>query len=113
MGKDKSATGQIGLIPIKALWCTPASLGSADLKQICKCEDGSEYAIKETEKDAADPSKKIWTAHNEYFCYRLGQIVGIASPNYHIVELSPERFAFGSRWESGITDFSILGGRRP
>lgn len=101
MGNSVAVHQQIALMPIKALWCSPASLGSADLKQVCKCEDGSQYAIKETEVDPRDASKSIWTAHNEHFCYRLGQMVGIASPNHHIVELSADRLAFGSRWEGG------------
>lgn len=96
---------QLGLIPVKAVWCSPANLGTADLKNICKCDDGSEYAIKETEIDPTNRSRKIRTAHNEYFCYRLAQNVGIASPSYHFVEMPDGSLAFGSRWEGGSQPF--------
>jgi hypothetical protein len=99
--KPQPPSGQFGLIPIKPIWCSPSNLGSADLKQICRCDDGSDYAIKETEIDPRDSSKYIWTAHNEYFCYRLAQTVGIASPSYHFIEMPNGSTAFGSRWEGG------------
>jgi len=67
---------------------------------MCRCDDGSDYAIKENEIDPST-SNVIYTAHNEYFCYRLSQMVGISCPNYHFVTLQTGEIAFGSRWESG------------
>jgi hypothetical protein len=102
MVKKPQQAQQLGLIPIRAVWCLPSNLGSADLKLFCKCDDGSEYAIKETERSQTTPSKVLaWTAHNEYFCYRLAHMVGITSPGHHLVEMPDGQVAFGSRWEGG------------
>jgi hypothetical protein len=103
MREKEDFANQFGLIPIRATWCAPSNIPSADLKQICRCDDGSEYAIKETEQDPRDPSQFIWTAHNEYFCYRLAHAVGITSPGHSLVQLPSGELAFGSRWESGAT----------
>jgi hypothetical protein len=100
MGKSREKGAQLGLIPLKTQWCAP-NLGSADLKLICRCDDGLDYAIKPNEPRPGVRGSLFRTAHDEYFCYRLGQIVGIPTPNYHFVEMPDGTLAFGSRWEAG------------
>lgn len=104
MGKKEDRAEQFGLIPLKAKWCSPSKLGSADLKEVCRCDDGSDYAIKKNEPHPHRSRSIARTAHNEFFCYRLGHIVGIASPNHHIVEINTGQLVFGSRFESGLQD---------
>lgn len=90
---------EAGLIPalyglsVAATRCEQANFGSADCALICRCEDGSDYAIKDTAKNAAMP-------HSEWFCTRLSEAVGMASPTCKIVSVQGESW-FGSRWETG------------
>ncbi|MEG3147729.1 HipA family kinase [Sphingomonas sp. RT2P30] len=88
-----------GLIPalyglsVAATRCEQADFGSADCALICRCEDGSDYAIKDSVKNAAMP-------HSEWLCTRLSEAAGIASPTCKIVSVEGDRW-FGSRWETG------------
>ncbi len=78
---------------VKATRCEVAALGTADCAFICRCEDGSDYAIKDGVKDAAMP-------HSEWFCTKLSEAVGVAAPPCKIVDVQGNN-CFGSRWETG------------
>jgi hypothetical protein len=92
MEKTEVAAGD--LFSIKAIRCDPANLGTADCSCICRCEDGSDYAIKTDKPIPAAP-------HSEWLCYHLGERVGLASPPCRVVELLDKALFFGSRWETG------------
>jgi len=74
-------------------WCQPANLGTVDCSYICRCDDGSDYAVK-------DGSQTPTLPHQEWFCTRLGEDVGVASPTIRVVQMNGVE-CFGSRWESG------------
>jgi hypothetical protein len=82
------------LVPVKAVRCDPANLGTADCEYICRCDDGSDYAIK-----ISKPFPGV--RHTEWLCYHLGERVGLASPPCQMVEMPDGTIAFGSRWETG------------
>ena len=78
---------------VTATRCESANFESADCALICRCEDGSDYAIKDSVKNAAMP-------HSEWFCTRLSEAVGVAAPPCKIVSVKGDKW-FGSRWETG------------
>lgn len=78
---------------MRAVRCVPADEGTADCALFCRCDDGSDYAVKGTSSEATLP-------HTEWFCTRLGERVGLASPACAIVNVRSE-VCFGSRWDSG------------
>lgn len=80
-------------LSIAAIRCEVSTLGSADCALICRCDDGSDYAIKDQAKNAAMP-------HSEWFCTRLVEEAGIAAPTCRVVDVEGEK-CFGSRWETG------------
>ena len=80
-------------LPVRAKSADPQNLGTADCALFCHCDDGSDYAVKDSNSGA-------YVAHSEWFCKHLGDRVGIASPDCRWVEVNGE-VAFGSRWESG------------
>lgn len=90
---------EAGLIPglyglsVAAIRCEQANFGSADCALICRCEDGSDYAIKDNAKNGAMP-------HSEWFCTRLVEAVGVAAPACKVVSVQGDQW-FGSRWETG------------
>lgn len=79
-------------LPIRAVRCDPMGV-SADCKQVCRCNDGSDYAIKSANDIPSMP-------HNEWFCAKLADIVGLATPAGKVVEVDGGT-SFGSRWQSG------------
>ena len=79
-------------LPVRARRCDPLSV-SADCKQVCRCDDGSDYAIKEAATIATMP-------HNEWLCAKLAERVGVAAPSFKIVEVQGVQ-CFGSRWLAG------------
>src|ERR1700732_4184850 len=85
-------------LPIKARWCDPANLNSADCGQICRCDDGCDYVIKDGKSGGSVPL----TPHSEWFCTQLADLIGIASPQCKIIEMGDGSFTFGSRWEGGV-----------
>jgi hypothetical protein len=103
MTRSRNNVDQFDLIEIGVDWCGPANLGTADCAQICHCHDGQDYAIKKNQDDPNHAGGLILTPHNEYFCYRLGHIVGLAAPVARLVRL-PDGLWFGSRWEGGSID---------
>jgi hypothetical protein len=79
-------------LPVRAKRSNPMT-GSADCKQVCRCDDGCDYAIKEA---AVLPTMP----HNEWFCAKLAERVGIGTPTCRIVDVQGIE-CFGSRWEAG------------
>lgn len=80
-------------VPVQARWCETANFGTADCSQVCRCDDGSDYAVKDDVEVATVP-------HSEWFCTHLGELVGLASPPCKIVDVKGKA-CFGSRWETG------------
>lgn len=87
-----SANDGVLPLPVRALWCDPKRLSSADGAHCCHCDDGADYVVK-------DGSSNPRTPHNEWFCNSLGERVGIACPSFRQVDIGGD-LAFGSRWES-------------
>lgn len=79
-------------LPVQARRCDPLSV-SADCKQVCRCDDGSDYAIKEAATIDTMP-------HNEWLCAKLAERVGIAAPSFKVVKVQGVD-CFGSRWLAG------------
>lgn len=92
MGEAEVA-GQAQLFPLRAIRCDPANLGTADCTHICRCDDGSDYAIKFDK-----PTRDV--RHVEWFCYRLAERIGLACPPSRVVDMAGS-LVFGSRWETG------------
>lgn len=95
MGDQEDLDGQAVLfphLPIRAVRCDPLAT-SADCKQVCRCTDGCDYAIKSGIDIPSMP-------HNEWFCAKLAERVGIATTRGKIVEVDGGT-SFGSRWQSG------------
>jgi hypothetical protein len=88
-GAEQLALG----VQIRAKRCGPAEIGSLDCAQICHCDDGSDYVVK-------DRSGNVLVPHSEWFCTHLGEAVGLASPPCKVVDVQGVS-CFGSRWESG------------
>lgn len=82
-------------VPIRAVTCDPANLGTVDCNYICRGDDGCDYAVK-------DASKHPWTRHAEWFCTHLADHVGLAGPICKIITMRDNSTAFGSRWEGGV-----------
>jgi len=80
-------------VPVKAVRCETANFGTADCSKVCRCDDGSDYAVKD---DGANPL----VPHSEWFCTHLGEFVGLASPPCKVVDVHGKH-CFGSRWETG------------
>jgi hypothetical protein len=80
-------------VPVRAVRCEPSDFGTADCAQVCRCDDGSDYAVKDEVSNASVP-------HSEWFCTRLGELVGLASPPCKVVDVRGKA-CFGSRWETG------------
>ena len=92
MGDQTDVDKQGKLFPVRARRCDPLSV-SADCRQVCRCDDGSDYAIKEAATFATMP-------HNEWLCAKLAERVGIAAPTFRIVDVQGVE-CFGSRWQAG------------
>ena len=80
-------------IPIKRI--DPVGLGSADSIGVGIGDDNLEYAMK-------DGVACQTTPHDEWFCTRLAETVGIACPSPHVLQLQSGDLIFGSRWEGGV-----------
>lgn len=76
----------------------PAELGSADAGRICKCEDGSEYVI----KDGVSKNSTPEVPHCEWFCSELGEAIQIAIPRHKIIRLLDGSHVFGSHIVGGL-----------
>jgi len=94
MGEEADLGGHLPGIAVIATRCEIADQGTVDCSLFCRCDDGSDYAVKDTAKNASLP-------HQEWFCTRLGEIAGLASPPCRIVKVGDDD-CFGSRWESGM-----------
>jgi hypothetical protein len=93
MGDDKLSPGLWLGNNVTAKRCEQSAFGTADCTTICRCDDGSDYAIKDGIKQHAIP-------HSEWFCTKLGEAVGLASPPCKVVDVQGNQW-FGSRWETG------------
>ncbi len=102
---DQSEQPALFPLPIKVRYCNPANLGTADCGLICRGDDGCDYVI----KDNKTGGSVALTPHSEWFCTQLGELVGIASPQCKIVEMSDSTFTFGSRWEGGVIKQTVGG----
>lgn len=80
-------------LAVRAVSCVEADEGTADCALFCRCDDGSDYAVK-------DASKYPHLPHTEWFCTRVGERVGLASPVCAVVNVK-NLPCFGSRWETG------------
>ena len=90
-------------LPVRVRFCDPSDLGTADAGQICRCDDGLDYMVKDDKCGVGG----ALTPHAEWFCTRLAELVGIASPQAKIVQMDDGARWFGSRWEGG----TLAGGR--
>jgi hypothetical protein len=90
----EETTGHLPGISVVATRCETANQGTLDCNLFCRCDDGSDYAVKNN-------SKNPNLAHQEWFCTQLGERVGLASPPVRIVNVGNVE-CFGSRWESGM-----------
>lgn len=81
-------------VKIKTLYPKNTLLG-ADYAGIALCDDDVEYVLK-------DMSSHPTTPHNEWFCHCLAESVGLAVPQFCMVETGIGEFCFGSRWEGGL-----------
>lgn len=95
MADDKETVEIPTVLPLDAVSVDPAGLGTADCSLICRASDGCDYAIKDAVKVAAVP-------HSEWFCTRLGDVVGIAGPPCKVIRMPDGTLVFGSRWEGGL-----------
>ena len=83
------------VVAMRAQWCAPVDLGTADCGKICRGEDGCDYVIKEMSAHPAVP-------HSEWFCSQLGEKIGIAAPPHKVIDMRDGTMAFGSRWQGGV-----------
>jgi len=93
---------QAQLFPLKvvALHCTAGT--TAHLAKIALCEDSHDYAVKEV--TAFNPELPA----TESLCYRLAGACGIAVPASATLLMPDGTMAFGSRFEGGISQVSLL-----
>ena len=80
---------------MRARWCEPVDLGTADCGKICRGEDGCDYVIKDQAAHPAIP-------HSEWFCSELGEKIGVAAPPHKVIYMGDGSMAFGSRWQGGV-----------
>lgn len=95
-----------GIFPLKALWCGPPGVASADCGQVCRCDDGCDYVI----KDGVSKSSTPLVPHSEWLCSQLGELVGIAAPPHKVIDMRDGTLAFGSRWSGGVVRPDTPGG---
>ncbi len=93
MGKTLGPNTALPGLTVRAINCVASDEGTADCALFCRCDDGSDYAVKDKSKSAATP-------HSEWFCTRFGESVGLASPTCAIVDINGVE-SFGSRYETG------------
>ncbi len=90
--------GTYDLLPfVGAVRSIPLAV-SADARLICRCDDSADYVIKDDHSGDCNAT----TPPSEWFCTKLAEHVGIASPVCKIVRMPGGEAAFGSRWEGGI-----------
>ena len=82
------------LFPTRLVDEEPANMKTADLKFVGRDEHGNKYALKTLDDDPLLPL-------TEWFCYNLCRLVGVATPDYEIVERIHGDKAFGSKWDHG------------
>lgn len=80
MGEEERIDNHLRGLVVTARWCDKANEGTADCAYFCRCDDGSDYAVK-------DDSHHQFHPHIEYFCTKLGEMVGLASPPCRIVDI--------------------------
>ena len=93
MDEGEEIAGHLPGIAVVATRCETFQ-GTADLRLVCRCDDGSDYAVKDQLRNPHLP-------HQEWLCTQLGELVGIASPHIRVVKLAADE-CFGSRWERGM-----------
>jgi hypothetical protein len=90
------ASAQLNVpFPRKVIRVDPPGLGTADCPAICGCDDSCDYAMKDDHSHPLVP-------HSEWFCTRLGGLIGIPAPECQVLEMPDGKLVFGSRWEGGV-----------
>jgi hypothetical protein len=84
------------VFPVRIKWRDPIGLGGANNAGSCRGDDGQYYVLK-------DGSVHALTPHNEWFCTKLADTIGVACPPCAIIEESDGKTLFGSRWEGGVS----------
>jgi hypothetical protein len=77
------------------------SVDGADLKVIGHCDDGFDYALKRPEDGVLLPI-------TEWVCYHLCRAIGIATPDFAVINRAGASPAFGSRWEQNASQLTDL-----
>lgn len=87
----------MSLIPLRVLWKHSASpYNSKDGAEFVAADDGLDYVAKKN------------NAGKEAFCYWLAARLGLAVPASAWLVFDDGRIAFGSRWETGVTQYTLL-----
>lgn len=96
--KEDAGQKQLRLFPTEIVWVAPPTgPKTADCRLFGRGADGCDYAIKDATSHPLVP-------HSEWFCTKLGELVGIAAPPCVIAKMPDDSLVFASRWEGGIVD---------
>jgi hypothetical protein len=76
MGEESDLGGHLPGIAIVAVRCEVADQGTADCSLFCRCDDGSDYAVKDRQTPAGQDRAGVWDAWSferirMYLCRRL------------------------------------------
>ena len=94
----RSQVLQGALFPVEIIQQFPATGSTADLKLVGIGNDSYQYAIKTLTDSPLLPISE-WVGH------QLCRSLGIATPDYAVVKLFDDSYAFGSRWDFLATQF--------
>lgn len=93
---------QQSLFPVRVRALIPNALNTADLQYFAYCDDGHEYAVKQSSRgNASLPAA-------EYLSYCLASMCQVAVPQSAQLLMPDNSLAFGSRFEGGITEYPAL-----
>jgi hypothetical protein len=89
--------GIVAVFPVRIKWRDPIGLGGANNCGSCRGDDGHDYVLKDSRVHPLTP-------HNEWFCTKLAEEIGVACPPCAIIHEDDGNEIFGSRWEGGVTN---------
>lgn len=93
---------QLSALPVKITDLDPCDLGTADAACFGTGDNGLDYLIKTIDRTPLVPAA-------EFICHSLAEACGIATPQFHVVELHDGSQAFGSVWDrSAANDISLI-----